>query len=214
MLAEYLASIISLIIIQILGLISQGPNLAITVRNSLLYSRKTAMITALGISFGIMLQVAVIVLGFGLIVLETQWLYKIIKFGGSFYLIYLGLCSLKAKNKFIINMNDFKPVEDISAIKAMSTGFLINILNPTVMIYFLSIFTAFLSPDTPTQLLCIYVLIIYSTTLAWYSGLAYCLSHEGLRQRFSTSNHWIEFIAGAIFITIGVRILLEACGLM
>ncbi len=214
MLAEYFASIVSLVIIQILGLISPGPNVAITVRNSLLYSRKTALITALGITFGDMIQVAIVVFGLGFIILETEWLYGFIRYGGAFYLIYLGICSLRARNKFKLNIGTLKPVEDISAMKALRSGFLINMFNPTVMVYFLGIFTAFLTPNAPNELLLLYILIISGSTLAWYSGLAYCLSHEGFRQRFSISSHWVEYIGGAIFIILGARILLEAYGII
>lgn len=214
MLAEYFASIVSLVIIQILGLVSPGPNFAITVRNSLLYSRRIGIITALGITFGDMIQVMIVVLGLGLIILETKWLYEFIRFGGAFYLIYLGIGSFRNKNKFMHDISNLKPTKDISAMKALRSGFIINMLNPTVMVYFLSIFTAFLSPTAPTKLLWLYIIIISGSTLAWYGGLAYCLSHKGFRRHFTAMSHWIEFIAGAIFISLGARILLETSSLM
>lgn len=214
MLAEYFTPIVSLVIIQILGLVSPGPNFAITVRNSLLYSRRTGIITALGISFGDMIQVMIVVLGLGLVILETKWLYEFIRFGGAFYLIYLGICSFRAKNKFQHDIGNLKPTKDISAMKALRSGFTVNMLNPTVLVYFLSIFTAFLSPTAPTELLWLYIAIISGSTLIWYCGLAYCLSHQNFRRHFNELSHWIEFIAGAIFITLGARILLETSGLM
>lgn len=54
MILDYLPSIAALTVIQLLGLMSPGPDFAVVVRNSLIYSRKTAVLTAIGVSLGIL----------------------------------------------------------------------------------------------------------------------------------------------------------------
>jgi threonine/homoserine/homoserine lactone efflux protein len=56
MILDYLPSIAALTVIQLLGLMSPGPDFAVVVRNSLIYSRKTAVLTAIGVSLGILVH--------------------------------------------------------------------------------------------------------------------------------------------------------------
>ena len=65
LLFEYLPSIVSLSGLVMISLISPGPDFAVVVKNSVVYSRKTALLTALGISLGILVHVTYILLGLG-----------------------------------------------------------------------------------------------------------------------------------------------------
>lgn len=204
--SEYLTSIIELTILQTLAVISPGPDFAITVRNSLIYSRKTALLTALGVSFGILVHVTYITLGLGVLLSQTAWVLQFLKYAGAAYLMYLGFKGLSAR-KSSLHLGHTEHKDDISKLKAFSTGFLTNALNPKAMLFFLSIFTAILAPETPTPIMLIYASIIFSTTLIWFSFVAFCFSGERLREYFGSIKHWIERTTGGFFILIGVKML-------
>src|SRR3990167_823924 len=70
---QYLSSILSLVGLVMIALISPGPDFAIVVRNSLIYSRKTGLFTALGIALGILVHVSYTLLGLGLVIAKNPW---------------------------------------------------------------------------------------------------------------------------------------------
>ena len=97
LLFEYLPSIVSLSGLVMISLISPGPDFAVVVKNSVVYSRKTALLTALGISLGILVHVTYILLGLGFVIAKTPWLLFSIKCLGAATLFSLGFRALKQK---------------------------------------------------------------------------------------------------------------------
>jgi len=199
--------IISVTMLSIVALISPGPDFAIIVRNSLIYSRKTALFTALGVALGIMVHVAYAMLGLRLVIDKFHWLFEIFRYAGAGYLLYIGYKGLKS-SKHKIYSNSSSHSKDISAQKAIRSGFLTNALNPKAMLFFLSVFSMLITPDTPISIMIIYAFIFFSTTLLWFSFVALCLSGRKMRETFGSYSHWIERITGSLLIIIGIKLLL------
>mgnify|MGYP000054652821 CR=1 FL=1 len=205
-LLEYLPSLLSLAGLVMVSLVSPGPDFAIVVRNSLVYSRKTALLTALGIALGILVHVTYILLGLGFVIAETSWLLFSIKCLGAGYLLYIGFKGLKAK-KTILTLGNIHHKHDISPFSAIRSGFLTNALNPKCMLFFLSLFSVVIDPHTPFVIMLIYGIIIFIETLAWFGFVAFCLSGRRTREKFNTVGHWIERITGGVLMTLGVWLL-------
>jgi len=203
---EYLPSLISFTLLQMVALISPGPDFAIVVRNSLVYSRKTALMTALGIATGILVHVTYTLLGLGFIISQTAWLFSLFTYLGASYLIYIGYKGLRAK-KGGLGIGNVTHHRDITAIAAFRCGFLTNALNPKAMLFFLSLFTVFLSPHTSTAIMLVYGVITFVTTLLWFVFVALCFSSQKLRKYFSSISHWIERVTGGLLILLGVKLL-------
>lgn len=205
LIVDYLPSLLSLSGLMIVSLVSPGPDFAIVVRNSLIYSRKTALLTALGISLGILVHVSYTLFGLGVIIRESAWLFLAVKYLGAGYLLYLGYKGLKAK-KTTMGAESVQQTHDISALSAVSYGFLTNTLNPKCMLFFISLFSMIISPNTPIAILSLYGLIIFVETLAWFSFVAFCLSGKRTREKFNAIGHWIERVTGGILMGLGVKL--------
>lgn len=201
---SYLPTLISFTGLQIIGLISPGPDFAITMRNSLLYSREIGVFTALGIAFGIMGHVIYTLLGVGFFVMQTPWLFNIFKYVGSGYLLYSGYKGLKAPSYIVSAPSPSQ--NTLSALKAFRSGFLTNALNPKAMLFFLSLFTAFLSPTTPPFIMISYGIIIFTTTFIWFSLVAWGFSNERVRTLFRAFSPWIEKTMGILLILLGLKL--------
>lgn len=203
---DYLPSILALTGIQLIGVISPGPDFAIVVRNSLIYSRKTGITTAFGIAFGILVHLTYILLGFGIFISKNIILFHIFKYLGVGYLIYIGCKGLMAK-KGKIKLGDVRHRADINPLAAFQVGFLTNALNPKCMLFFLSILSAFLTPNEPGIIILIYGAIIFFTTLIWFIFVAFVFSNKHLQQVFSSLRHWIERVTGGLLFILGARML-------
>lgn len=189
-----------------IALISPGPDFAVVVRNSLIYSRKTALLTALGIALGILVHVSYTLCGLGVVIRESAWLLTAVKYLGTGYLLYIGYKGLKAKRASLESC-EIQHRKDISTLSAIGSGFLTNALNPKCILFFISLFSVVISPQTPPQILSLFGAIIFVETLAWFSFVAFCLSSKRTRERFNAFSHWIERVTGGILMGLGVKLL-------
>jgi threonine/homoserine/homoserine lactone efflux protein len=106
----------------------------------LVYSRKTALLTALGIALRVLVHVTYILLGLGILITQTPWLLFSIKCLGTGYLLYIGFKRLRAKKKVLTSENPHHK-QDISTFAAIRTGFLTNALNPKCILFFCESFS-------------------------------------------------------------------------
>lgn len=203
---DYIPTILSLSGLMMISLISPGPDFAVVVRSSLIYSRKTALLTALGIALGVLIHVAYTLFGLGVIIRESGWLFLALKYMGAGYLLYIGYKGLRAK-KTVLGLEKTQHVQDISALSAIGSGFLTNALNPKCMLFFISLFSMIISPHTPIAILSLYGLIIFIETLAWFSFVAFCLSSKRTREKFNAVGHWVERVTGGVLMTLGAKLL-------
>jgi len=203
---EYLPSILSMAALVMISVVSPGPDFAIVVKNSLVYSRKTALLTAFGIALGILVHVAYTLLGLGLLIANTPWLLFGVKCLGAGYLLYIGFKGIRAKKAVSPMGNVHHHKHDISPISAIRSGFLTNALNPKCMLFFVSLFSVIIDPNTPFSVMLLYGLIIFIETLSWFGFVAFCLSGKNTREKFNAVGHWIERVTGGILMALGVRL--------
>lgn len=207
LIVDYMPSILTLSGLMLVSLISPGPDFAVVVRNSLIYSRKTALLTALGIALGVLVHVTYTLCGLGVLIRESVWLLTGIKYLGAGYLLYIGFKGLKAK-KTTSSINETHHKQDISVFAAVGSGFLTNALNPKCILFFISLFSLVISSNTPPAILSLYGVIIFVETLAWFSFVAFCLSGKRTRERFNAVGHWIDRITGGILMGLGAKLFL------
>lgn len=203
----YYQSLITLATVNLVALISPGPDFTVVVKNSVLYSRRTAIFTAIGIAFGAMTHVTYSLLGLGIIVDDYSWILDLIKYIGAAYLIYLGAKGLMAK-KETLELGRMYHSKDIGARQGFSNGFLTNLLNPKCAMFFISLFAVAISPNVPVPIMVSYGAIVFVETLIWFSFVAFILTAKKTRDKFASQSHWINRLCGLILLWLGFGILL------
>src|SRR5579884_29193 len=126
---QYLGIILTVALIHLLAVVSPGPDFMMVTRNSLIYSRKTGIYSAVGLGLGILVHVTYSLVGIGLLIAKSILLFNTIKFLGAAYLIYIGYKSLTSKSSDL-EMVDQNRKNDISRLQAVRIGFLTNVTNP------------------------------------------------------------------------------------
>jgi len=190
----------------LIALISPGPDFAVIVRNSLVYSRKVGLMTALGIALGSLLHVSYTLFGLGLIIRESSLMFLMVKFLGAAYLFYIGYLGLRAK-KTGLALGDMQQKQEMSSLSALGSGFLTNALNPKAMLFFISLFSVVIPSNMPLSGMFLCGLIIFLETLVWFSFVAFCLSGKRTREKFNAVSHWIERLMGGILISLGLKLI-------
>lgn len=205
----YLAEFLTIVTIHLLAVMSPGPDFVMTVRNSLMYSRKTGIYSAIGLGFGIGVHVAYSLLGIGILISQSIVLFTIMKFVGAGYLFYIGYKSLTAKAPSIHIQQDEKR-EDIDRFAAMRMGFITNVTNPKATLFFLALFTQVIHPTTPLGIKLLYGLEMMGATVFWFTFVAVLLSHNVVKKRFERVQHTAERVMGAILIALGIKLVLSS----
>jgi RhtB (resistance to homoserine/threonine) family protein len=196
--------------VHLLAVMSPGPDFAMVMRNSLVYSRRTGVLAAVGLGLGILLHITYSLLGIGLIISQSVLLFNAIKLLGAAYLIYIGTKSLLAKRTPHGEQTaDYQPAQkDLSTLQAIRLGFLTNALNPKATLFFLALFTQVINPGTSLGIKLLYGAEMSVATFAWFSAVALVLTHRRINQAFSGIKHYLEKAFGAILIGLGIKVAL------
>lgn len=197
---------ITVAIIHFLAAASPGPDFAIVLKNSVTHGRKIGVATSLGIALGLMVHILYCIIGLGIVISKSIIAFNIIKFAGAAYLIYVGFNAIRAK-KFDLSASESKAeLKNLTIKQALWSGFLTNVLNPKVTLFFLAIFSVTISPMTPTIIKIGYGVWMMMVTALWFSLLSTLFSQNLVRRLLDSVGHWFERIMGGILILLGLKL--------
>lgn len=195
-----MTELIAVITITVLAVVSPGPDFAMVTRNSLMLSRRAGVLTALGIGLGVLVHVGYTLVGVGVLIQQSLWLFNAVKLAGAAYLVYLGAKMLRTRPG---SAPDDRVAPAMSDRAALRTGFLTNALNPKTTIFIVSVFMQVVRPDTPLAVLIGYGAFISLAHVAWFCLVALCFSSARVRLRLLAVRHWIDRIFGGLLIGFG-----------
>jgi threonine/homoserine/homoserine lactone efflux protein len=138
-------------LIGILAGMSPGPDFFIVMKNSLEYGKKIGIASAIGIGTALIIHASYTILGFALLLQKYIYIFKAIQLFGACYLAYLGIQSIKSSfSKQKLELDYSIEIHNTKTfLQGFNNGFLCNILNPKAFLFFLSIFSQFITPNTP-----------------------------------------------------------------
>lgn len=205
---EYLALIGSISVIHMLGVMSPGPDFFVLIRNTLQYSKKTGQWTTVGFGIGVFIHILYCYAGLSLLITQTPIIFTGLKIGVMIYLSYLGILSFTSK-PIHLELNYTHKSTFISPCKAIRIGFLTNILNPKAAMFFVSLFTIVLKPETPTWVVIVLGIIMVGSTIIWFSSIAHLLSQDAILRKYEKYYGLINKVFGIILIAVGLNIVLS-----
>ena len=200
-----MTELLAVVAITFFAVISPGPDFAMVSRNSLLLSRRTGVLTALGIAAGVCVHVSYTLLGVGLLIQQSLWLFNLIKLAGAAYLIFLGIKMLRTQPA---TGEELASQPALSSLGALRTGFLTNVLNPKTTIFIVSLFMQVVQPQTPLAVQLGYGAFIVLAHALWFSAVALFFSSSSVRSRLLAVRHWIDRVFGGLLVGFGMLLAL------
>ena len=197
-----------LFVIFTMALASPGPDFVIAVRNSILYSRKIGIITAIGFALGVSVHMTYTLLGLAVLISQSVILFNLIKYAGAAYLFYIGFHALKSHG-FEETTSQRAQQKTMNPLKALWNGFLTNALNPKATLFFMAVFSQFINPETPFSIQIIYALTCVVMTGIWFSLVAMVLTHPKIKAKFLQLTKWIDRVCGGLLIALGIKLALS-----
>jgi len=188
-----------------------GPDTAVVTKNVLLHGRRAALATSLGVSAGISVWTLAAAVGVASLVRASAVAFTVLKLIGALYLMWLGLQALRAAGHTHTGGQPSQTARaKISALGGFRQGFLSDLANPKIGIFFTSLLPQFVDPGRPVLVpfLALGAVFVLMTVL-WL--FAYCMvaarAAETLRRpRVAAA---LDRISGIVLIAIGIRVATE-----
>ena len=190
-------------IVCLLGAMSPGPSMVIVINNAIYKNRINGILTAIGHGFGIGIYAFFAVLGIGLIIKTNLFLFNTIKILSIFFLFYLGFQAIFSNPKMNFEKNAIK-----FGVKSFLEGFAISILNPKILIWFLAIYSQFMSASNDYILNVSLILIASSVDALWYIILVKLVTAKGVLEKLKSKLQLIQKLIGYLFITISIFLII------
>lgn len=192
-----------------LALISPGPDLVVAIRNSVLGSRKSGLFTALGFAIGVSVHITYTLIGLAAIIAKSVILFSILKYAGAAYLLYMGYKALHSKGFDGSEVSNLSGHREMSNKKALMAGFMTNVLNPKATVFFLAVFSQFITPETPMNIQFFYASTCVIMTGIWFSIVAFALTNQRIKNKFLGFSKIIDRICGGFLIALGLKLALS-----
>lgn len=196
---------ISIATIHFFAVVSPGPDFIIIVRQSISHGRRSALMTSLGIGIGILMHITLCIFGLGMIIKESDLLFKVIQIIGSLYLAYLGIISIKSKNSS--TESKYNDEFNFNAFESFKLGFLTNVLNPKATLFFLSLYVLIISNNTPFQFQILFGLWMSFATGLWFAFLSLILTNKSIVSKIEFMSTKIQRLTGLILIIFSIKLL-------
>lgn len=189
-----------------------GANTVLIMQSVGLYGRRTAFYNLAGIATAIYCHSLLSALGLSLLLVKSAALFSVIKLLGAGYIIYLGLSSLYTawRQPAPTTADGAAAGEDEGAPTSFAKGFIANILNPKVALFFLAFFPQFLHGDAPMLGQSLVLTVLYSfIQVSWYSLLILTLGRLRGWLADATVKRRLGAVTGFLLVGLGLRMALQ-----
>jgi threonine/homoserine/homoserine lactone efflux protein len=194
--------------IAVLVTLTPGPATAMVIRNALRGGRRSAFLTTLGNSIGVLFWGVASALGVSALIAASEVAFTVLKVTGAVVLVWLGFQSLRGRR---VEQSSGSGCEDGWSPRAFRDGLVTCLANPKLAIFFVALFPQFLARghSNVTTGLAMAALIV-ALDLVWYSALALAVTRA--RHAF-VSGPWrkrVERLTGSVMVAFGIRLAAEA----
>jgi threonine/homoserine/homoserine lactone efflux protein len=151
------SSYLSFLAFAVVLVLVPGPDFAVVTKNTLTGGRRRGSWSALGVCMSNCVQGLAAVAGLGAVIVHAQPLFETIKWAGVAYLIYLGVQALRSARAGQYAPFDAE-AQPGQAVAGWRQGFLSNITNPKVLVFYLAVLPQFLGPQASIAVLLMFAL--------------------------------------------------------
>ncbi|MGW8390417.1 LysE family translocator [Pseudoduganella sp. HUAS MS19] len=203
--------------------IMPGPDSLLIMARSATQGWRAGCAAALGIGAGTMLHIGAAALGLSAVLATSATAFTVVKWVGAAYIVWCGIGMLRAR---LTASETGKPVPDpmgqtlpyrfapqakLHHRKIFAQGFLTNVLNPKVALFFLAFVPQFIDADAVNKPLAFLILgcIFNFNGMLWCNGLAIFTAFASAKLKVKPLVAlWLNRVTGGLFIALGARLAL------
>jgi len=193
-----------------------GPDSLLIMTRSAAQGWRAGSAAALGIGAGTFIHIFAAALGLSAVLATSATAFAIVKYVGAAYLLYIGIALLWSKRERLAVVEaPAATLPSLSYRRIFVQGFLTNVLNPKVAVFFLAFVPQFIAPLAPNKTIAFIALgcIFNFNGMLWCHFLAASSAFASKRLQASRSVVlWLNRLIGAVFVSFGVKLALAERG--
>jgi threonine/homoserine/homoserine lactone efflux protein len=197
----------SFLLTSLIVIVSPGTGVLYTLAAALSRGSRASVAAAFGCTLGIVPHIAGAMLGLAAVLHTSALAFSALKWLGVVYLLYMAWQALRERGALQVDGQ----VDARSAAKVIVTGFLINILNPKLSIFFLAFLPQFIAADEGHPVLRMLELSTAFMAMTFAVFVVYGLFAASVRDRIVTRPRamtWLRRAFAGGFAALGVRLAL------
>jgi RhtB (resistance to homoserine/threonine) family protein len=182
-----------------------GADMALVTRNVLAVGRRRAMLTIAGICAGCVIHATASALGLSAILATSATAFNVVKTLGAGYLIWIGIQSIREAGSPAATTSDVPAKR--ARLGPFLQGFLTNILNPKVAVFYLTFLPQFISRGEPVLRRSLLLASIHiAMGFVWLTAYAWFIDRLGAVLTRPRVKAWLERVTGGLLIALGARL--------
>lgn len=189
--------------------LTPGPDVLYIVSHGLRHGARAGMVAALGIVSGCFVHVFAAAAGLSALLAASATAFTVLKWVGAAYLLWMGVKLLFSRGGRLDLNNAHATQTDLWLV--WRRGFLTNVLNPKVALFFLAFVPQFIRPDATHPALAFLLLGVLFNLNSLPINLGYAWLAAWATRRLhalQSAMGWMDRIAGLMFIGFGLRLAL------
>lgn len=186
--------------------LAPGPDNIFVMTQGIARGRRPAIITALGMCSGVSVHTTAAAFGISALFYSSALAFNLVKYAGAAYLLYLAFRTLQERSAVRLSQADDRP-----AAALFRRGFIMNVLNPKVALFFLAFLPQFVTPaagHVPLQMLLLGLIfmvqaIVIFCLIGYFAGSigSYILARPRIAKHF-------DWLTAGVFASLGIRLAL------
>jgi len=202
----HLLSLASLFVVSLATAIIPGPNNFMLMRLGMRRGRAAALAAGFGTTLSCIVWCAAAALGLAAVLAAAPWLYKVLRIGGGLYLLWFAWAIWRTK-ALDAEAPPPEPAGREAFWENFWQGFAINMTNPKSVLFFASIFSAYVGPQTPLWAEIAAIAIVVATCLGWQVAMAWLFSVERAASTYRRAQRPLDRSAAVLMGGFGVSLI-------
>ncbi|HLU26847.1 MAG TPA: LysE family translocator [Glycomyces sp.] len=194
--------LLAFLVASLVIILIPGPSVMFSVGRALAYGRRKAVLTTVGNAGGEFAAAALVAVGLGALVQQSALVFNVVKYAGAVYLVYLGVKAFRDR-KGVLKTPEEGPER---AGLPLFEGFLVGVLNPKTILFFVAILPQFVDAGTGSATLQMLVLGGIFAALAVACDTVWVLAASAARDMLNAPRprRVLGGLGGASMIGLGV----------
>ena len=188
--------------------IAPGLDTALVLRTAAAEGPRGAALAGLGIVLGCLTWGAAVAFGLGALLAASQLAFTVLKWAGALYLVWLGVnLILKPRADFQVELTE--PSVSASGRSWLASGYLTNLLNPKVGVFYVSFLPQFLPAHVPAGPFIFLLAVLHALMgIAWFALLIVATRPIARALKRPSVVRRLDRLTGLVFLGFGVKLAL------
>ncbi len=203
-----LPTLIAFTIAILLLAVTPGPDMTLWISRSLREGRAAGFMTLVGTNIGITVHTMLVAFGVAALIVASPTAFMILKTGGAAYLVWLAIQAIRKGSDFVMVKSTGERAQ-ASLKSALLNGIWVNLLNPKVIIFFMTFLPQFVSASDPHVTGKLIFLGIWSIIVALPIGIGIVVAADVLSawlQRNRKVLRGLDYMIAGVFSIFAVKI--------